>query len=132
MRKTMSDLHTRAKGVIGEDVACKYLIGKGFKLEKRNYQKAWGEIDIIALKDNTIHFFEVKSVTADFSAYNNNHRPEENVHNLKVSHIRRMVKTYLEESKRGMEADFQFHVLCVYMDMNKRVARIRLLENLII
>ena len=52
---------TRKKGEIGEKVAEKILIEKGYEIVKRNYFSAFGEIDIIAKKSDEIIFVEVKS-----------------------------------------------------------------------
>ena len=48
-------------GQLGEDIACKYLISKGFTIIERNYRKKWGEIDIVSQKSGRIHFVEVKA-----------------------------------------------------------------------
>ncbi|OHA24638.1 MAG: hypothetical protein A3B11_00440 [Candidatus Taylorbacteria bacterium RIFCSPLOWO2_01_FULL_44_26] len=126
-------MDNRKKGNKGEEVACKFIKKIGFDVIGRNYQKKWGEIDIIATKSNKVHFFEVKSVTTAFEEeFSNSHRPEDNVHGLKVKHIRRMIETFLEESGRGLEAEFHFHVLCVYMNMKTRRARVRMIENIIL
>ncbi len=117
---------------MGEEVACTFLKGKGFTIVDRNYQRKWGELDIIAQKDKVFHFFEVKSVTADFSDNTNSHKPEDNVHGLKVRHIRRMVETYLADKKRGIDVEFQFHVLSVYMNEKTRRARVEWLKNVIL
>lgn len=55
--------HKSYIGKLGEDLACEYLINKGYKIIQRNYLKKWGEIDIIA-KDpmNTLVFVEVKTM----------------------------------------------------------------------
>lgn len=55
--------HKSEVGKIGEDLACEYLINKGYKILERNYWKKWGELDIIA-KDpaNTLVFVEVKTL----------------------------------------------------------------------
>ena len=51
-------------GKLGEDIACKYLIKKGYKIIKRNFKKPWGEIDIIArAPGKTLVFVEVKAVS---------------------------------------------------------------------
>jgi len=88
-------MDNRKKGNKGEEVACKFIKKIGFDVIGRNYQKKWGEIDIIATKSNKVHFFEVKSVTTAFEEeFSNSHRPEDNVHGLKVKHIRRMIETF--------------------------------------
>ncbi len=127
-----TNLHKRAKGNIGEYAACKYLERKGFRVIARNYQKAWGEIDIICLKDTIVHFIEVKSVIAGPHHSDARHRPEDNVHGLKVRHIRRMVETFLQETGMGLDAEFEFHIACVYLDFRTRKARVRLIENVIL
>jgi putative endonuclease len=87
-------MNTRNIGNKGEDIACQFLQGKGFSIIARNYQRKWGELDIVAQKEGIIHFFEVKSVSQSFSRTTNNHRPEDNVHLHKLRHIRRMIETF--------------------------------------
>ena len=54
-------------GKKSEDIAIEYLEAIGFKIVDRNfYAKKLGEIDIIATKDNILHFIEVKSAKANF------------------------------------------------------------------
>lgn len=125
-------MHTKDKGNKGEDIACTFLQGKGFIVVDRNYQRKWGELDIVCQKDKITHFFEVKSVTSDFSANFDAHKPEDNVHGLKIKHIRRMVETYMADKKQGIESRFQFHVLSVYMNEKTRRARVKWLKNVIL
>ena len=50
-------------GSFGENLACKYLANKGYKIISRNFLKPWGEIDIIAkAPDKILVFIEVKTV----------------------------------------------------------------------
>ena len=122
----------RAKGNIGEEIACKYLRNKGFTIIARNYLKRWGELDIVAQKDNIVHFYEIKSVRADFEFVSDIHRPEDNVHGLKVRKIMRMIETFLAEKFDDLDKEFQFHVICVYLDMFNGKARVKLIENIIL
>lgn len=52
-----------AKGVVGENRACEFLISNGHKILERNFRIKIGEIDIISLKDETLYFIEVKNWT---------------------------------------------------------------------
>jgi putative endonuclease len=136
-------LHKRAKnrekGNIGEDIACKFLEANGFCVVDRNYQKKWGELDIVAREDatkgdsrsNALHFFEVKSVMRNFSA-GAPYKPEDNVNNLKVRHLQRIIQTYLAEKGRGLGADFHFHVLCVFMNEKTRRAKVKWIKDVIL
>ncbi len=48
-------------GKLGEIKAQIYLKCKGLKIIKTNFHSRFGEIDIIAKKDKTLHFIEVKT-----------------------------------------------------------------------
>ncbi len=48
-------------GIYGEKVTADYLKNQGFIIFKRNYHSRYGEIDIIAEKDNLLLFVEVKT-----------------------------------------------------------------------
>ena len=54
-------MDTKKKGFLGESIACDLLIAQDYKILQRNYSCKLGEIDIIALKDNTLIFVEVKT-----------------------------------------------------------------------
>ncbi len=125
-------MHTRLIGNKGEDIACIFLEKQGFKVVDRNYLRKWGEIDIVAKKDKIIHFFEVKSVVVTSTFEDTAHRPEDNVHGLKTKRLRRMVETYMEEKGGGLECQFYFHVLCVYMNTKTSRARVKWIKNVIL
>jgi len=48
-------------GSQGEDLVADWLISTGFTILERNYRKNFGEIDLIAGKDNLVSFIEVKT-----------------------------------------------------------------------
>lgn len=49
---------------LGEEKASKYLTNKGYKIIERNFRVGYGEIDIIAIKNNILIFVEVKTRTS--------------------------------------------------------------------
>ena len=58
----MSGVSNAEAGKAGEDDAARFLIQKGFTILERNFRNGkYGEIDIIARKDNVIVFAEVKN-----------------------------------------------------------------------
>ena len=121
-------------GELGEDIACKFLTKHGFSVLERNYTKKWGEIDIIAEKKNKKYFVEVKSKRVsdiNFAFSSEMNRPEENMHIWKMKRLRRVVETYLI-SKRIGDIDWQFDLLVVYLDTDKRIAKVKVVDNIIL
>lgn len=51
---------THPKGIAGEEKACRYLKKHHWNIIKRNWHCRFGEIDIIASKNNLLVFFEVR------------------------------------------------------------------------
>lgn len=119
-------------GKIGEDIACEFLKRKSFSIICRNYTRKWGEIDIIGAKEGTVHFFEVKSTTFRSVTVSDIHKPEENVHNLKLLHIRRMIQTFLGENNFDDSVSFSFHVLTVHIDEVRKIGRVYWIKDIIL
>lgn len=84
---------SRSKGDIAEQKACDYLKSQGFKIIEQNfYAKKLGEIDIIASKNEILHFVEVKSAN-DYEVAVNNLTPS------KLSKLKRSVDYYIQTKK---------------------------------
>ena len=130
----MPEYNTRDVGRIGEDVACKFLMKQGFSIVERNYWRKWGEIDVIAQKGDAWHFVEVKTVRrenlANVSHETDDYSPEENVHPQKLKRLHRTIQTYLLE--KNIEDEWQLDVLAVFLDLEKKQARCRMTENVIL
>jgi putative endonuclease len=127
-----------AIGKVGEEVAAKYLRERGFEIRERNYARKWGELDIVALKEGKVHFVEVKTVSWDSTSERvgervSGYRPEDNVHPEKLRRLARIVETYLAQ-KRKMKGKtaWQFDVAAVFLDMERRTARVKMLWDLIL
>ncbi|MDP1688742.1 MAG: YraN family protein [bacterium] len=90
-------------GNLGEDIACKYLENKKYKILERNYRKPWGEIDIIAkAKDKTLVFVEVKTVrhsSPQAIGTNHNWKPtaEDQMTSSKIKKFKRTAQLYVGE-----------------------------------
>ena len=120
-------------GRIGEEVASTFLERKGFKIIARNYRKPWGEIDIIAEKDGSVRFIEVKAVSCErlprVSNEMTDYRPEEQVHPAKLKKIARTAELYMAHTND--DRDFQIDVVGVFLEMKARKARCRLFEQVL-
>ena len=56
-------MNRKETGAIAENIAADYLSKRGYKIHERNYRTREGEIDIIAYKDGTLIFVEVRAKT---------------------------------------------------------------------
>ena len=93
--------NNRAKGNLGEDLAAKALLGDGYEIIARNYQKRYGEIDIIAQKEQCLYFVEVK--TRKSGEYGT---PLESITPTKRQKIYRVAQNYLIEHPSDMDIGF--------------------------
>ena len=55
--------NNQGKGVLGETLAKEYLLGRGYDILESRYRTRQGEVDLIAEKDKTLVFIEVKART---------------------------------------------------------------------
>ena len=85
-------MHTRAKGNFAEERGCEYLRNKGCRIVDRNVYNRFGEIDIIALRENVLHFVEVKSAISYEQAVNN-------ITSSKLQKLHRTIQTYLQQKR---------------------------------
>ena len=125
---------TNKIGKLGEDLSCKFLEKRGYEIVSRNYLKPWGEIDIVAQKNEKLYFYEVKAVTCvtlkSVSGVTS-HRPEENVHPFKIAKLRRVIETYLLDQTAG-EVDWEFGVITAHVSEGERKAQIKLMPNIVL
>ena len=152
MEKEDKRTEKRKLGDLGEKIACRFLVKRGFEIVEQNYSKKWGEIDIIARrcvgqaqKNEKLHFIEVKTVShlpfitvrKDGKAYEtDNYRPEDNLHPWKLKRLSRAIQTYLlgYRGNRDVthETDWQFDVIAVYLDLKGLQAKVDYQADIII
>jgi putative endonuclease len=118
-------------GKIGENVTDTFLKKHGFTVIERNYRTKFGEIDIVARKDNFLRFIEVKSVKVrDFTNFKNLYvKPEENLTKDKWSKLVTTIQIYLQHKVISHETKYQVDLACVYIDTEKRQGKVVLIEN---
>jgi putative endonuclease len=128
--KDMAKTARQNVGALGEDIAAKFLVNKGYSFVERNYRKPWGELDLVMIKDKKLVFVEVKSVSheTNLNIYDQS-RPEDNVHRAKIERLSRAIATYLSE--KGKEStDWQLDLVTVHIDFEKRIGKCGHLENI--
>ncbi len=141
---------SRQKGNIGEDLACLFLMKRGFRIIDRNYLKPWGELDIVAEKEEKLYFVEVKSTASFLNKEDANQkecemkvsretlstpvthetiRPEENMTEHKIEKLERVIKTYLTDKKFSRETLFQLDLITIKFDPYSKVAIVERFQN---
>ena len=90
-------------GNIGETAAIEYLLNHNFNILSKNYFSRYGEIDIIAQKDQYIIFVEVK--TRKFCSMVKSY---ESITKNKKNKIIKTAVVYLTENKTNLQPRFDF------------------------
>lgn len=116
-------------GEIGENIAVKHLVKQRYKILDRNFRKPWGEIDIIAKKDNILYFVEVKSVSYETAKFND-YDPENNVDDWKIKKLNRVIQSYLGYIKAPEEQQWQINIMAIFVDLKNKKAKIRITEDI--
>ena len=99
----------KATGISGEELACHFLLKQQFQIIEQNFRGRNGEIDIIALDQNTICFIEVKTRRSlQFGA------GYESVMVRKQQKIMKTALLYLK-MKGWSERDFRFDVISILL-----------------
>jgi len=111
-------------GNIGENIACRFLEKRGFRIVERNYRKKWGEIDIIATKNGVLHFVEVKTISSK-----GDYMPEDNVRAWKKLRLSRVIRTYLLDKKVPEDTEFEVDIVAVFFDKETGESKVEMLEN---
>ncbi|MEO7313221.1 MAG: YraN family protein [Chitinophagaceae bacterium] len=87
MAKSKQHIET---GNEGEALAATFIEQKGFLILERNWRFRHCEVDIIASKEKTIHFFEVKTRTGNQLLL-----PEASVNSRKMNKLKEAASEYL-------------------------------------
>ena len=124
-------------GEIGENVAVTFLVKQGFRVLDRNYTKKWGEIDIVAQKDNNLYFIEVKSVSREnldivSEKMGDGYRAEDNMHPWKMQRFARTIQTYLLDKDVDDDIDWQVDLLVVYLDLKNNKSKVKVVSDIIL
>lgn len=88
------NMHNKNVGRRGESRAADFLIENGFQILDRNFSFKGGEVDVIALKDDTVHFVEVKTRKNDLHGH-----PLEAITPQKLQHMSNTALYYMVSNK---------------------------------
>lgn len=117
-------------GALGEELGCRYLREKGYKIRETNYcntvGRRLGEIDIVAEKDGEIIFVEVKTLSGKQGG---DKVPEANITRAKLHKLERIVAYYLRE-KKCESRTYHFDALSILYDEDLKKAFIKHIDHI--
>ncbi|MBS1947683.1 MAG: YraN family protein [Bacteroidetes bacterium] len=90
----------------GEDLAATWLIKNNYEVLHRNWRHSHYEVDIIACKENILHFVEVKTRRDKAFGY-----PEESVTKKKIENLMNAAEAFLAQFPQWKRV--QFDVLSI-------------------
>lgn len=105
----MSKKNNKITGFKGESIAIDLLRGEGYRIIERNFRTRFGEIDIIAERDDTIYIVEVRSRYGRLYG-----RPEDSLNYKKLKKLKLMTLYYLQRFK-GLKL-FEVMFISIVMD----------------
>ena len=95
------------RGNRGEEIAIGELTRRGYRIIERNYRCRLGEVDVIAVKEGTIVFVEVKTRRSDDYG-----SPEMSVTARKQRQLVKVALSYLQH-RNLLDRDARFDVVAV-------------------
>lgn len=113
----------KALGAWGEQKALEYFKAKGYQVVALNVRTPYGEIDLIAEKENRLHFVEVKTRTTNQFGL-----PEKAITEQKFVHMLESAESYLQEHPE-FEGDSQIDVIAIQTSSNRDKVDIHHFEN---
>ena len=120
-------------GALGEKVATEYLKRHGFCIRDRNIARKTGELDIIAEREDTLHFVEVKTnIVDDFLAERDtrdSYDPSLNLHEAKIRKVARTGEWYVLEKR--WEGEWQVDGCLVWLRRRDGMAKVRYLPQIV-
>lgn len=108
----MSDHHQLGRD--GEAMARHYFEERGYSILESNWRHSYFEIDIIASKNNRLHFIEIKTRKNNRFA-----NPEESISNKKIDNLKNAAAAYLYQHPEWI--NIQFDVLSIITRSNDEV-----------
>lgn len=107
-------------GKLGEELACKYFLERGYSIIEKNWRFGQDEIDLIVRDKDELVIVEVKTRISDFFE-----NPQNAVTIRKQKFLIRAASNYMEKS--GCELEVRFDIIAVIA--NKKEQRVDHIEN---
>ena len=113
----------QALGRWGENQAAVYLEGRGYAILERNFRTPYGEIDLVARKQNSVVFVEVKTRSSDSYGL-----PEESITPGKAAHLLDAARFYIDDHPTS-DCVWRIDVIAIQRSASDRPPRITHFRN---
>jgi putative endonuclease len=114
-------------GQFGEDLACEYLVKRGYKIIERNFKKPWGELDIIAkAPDKTLVFIEVKTMKENLVGL----KPEDQLTSAKLQKLKRAASLYAGHRQELIKNDKGWRIDLITLTIEEKDCLVRHYKNI--
>lgn len=118
-------------GKLGEDLACRYLISKGYKIIDRNYRKLWGELDVVAKSpDGILVFVEVKTVVSH-NVNNMLITPEDQLTSAKARKLRKIASWYAGDNQEIISQERGWRIDLLALTISQKNCLVKHYENVV-
>ncbi len=113
-------------GKLGEDLAKKLLLKKGYIYVCRNFNSRYGEIDLVFLDKITLVCVEVKTRVGNLFG-----PPEEAITTNKIRHLIKAIE-YFQLKNPNLPASCRLDAVCVQFSQNLKLKSIKHYQNITI
>jgi Holliday junction resolvase-like predicted endonuclease len=129
----LSSKTTKEIGNLGEQLAAEYLKRHGMSIHDRNVLRKTGELDIVAVEGETMHFVEVKTNLVDAfpieDSTKDEYDPSLNLHEAKIRKVARTGEWYVLESE--WEGEWQVDGCLVWLRRADGMGKVRYLPQIV-
>lgn len=124
-KKSEKTLSAHRLGAFGERVAGLHLQAKGYRILGRNIRMSDGELDLVALKDDTVIVVEVRTRRGRSAGL-----PEESISMQKAQRLFALAQAYLATHPE-LPAAARIDLIAVEIASDGRVQRVQHLEDIV-
>jgi putative endonuclease len=110
-------------GRLGEKLARRYLIRKGYRIIEQNWRTKYAEIDLVTRKKDTLVFVEVRTKTSGQFGL-----PEESLNRQKINRVIRSSQIYIKYKR--YTGRYRIDSVCVTLDANHKLVKLNHYPNI--
>ncbi|MBU1044611.1 MAG: YraN family protein [Candidatus Omnitrophica bacterium] len=104
-------------GMIGENIARKFLQKKGYTIVEQNFRTKYSEMDLVVKKKDLLVFVEVRTKTNEYFG-----SPEQTINKDKINRLIRSAQAYVAYNKYS--GNYRIDAVCIVLNPDDSPQRI--------